>query len=161
MSKVLPDDTWLTQFELKSVAKGKEVQRELMLRGETSNAGRLVQLFEESQMFAQAAQRGPDHQDPAGSRRDIRPRRAAQAATGAAVVTTAVAETAAPAAAPAARRTGRRTRRRAPAAHRRRDDATGGACCGIRARPARAARAGAQHPGTNLLRRSPMTGAKP
>ena len=59
VSKVLPDDTWLTQFELKSMAKGKEVQRELALRGETSNAGRLVQLFEESQMFTQAAQRGP------------------------------------------------------------------------------------------------------
>ena len=59
VSKVLPDDTWLTQFELKSMAKGKDVQRELALRGETSNAGRLVQLFEESQMFTQAAQRGP------------------------------------------------------------------------------------------------------
>jgi len=59
VSKVLPDDTWLTQFELKSIAKGKEVQRDLLLRGETSNAGKLVQLFEESQIFAQAAQRGP------------------------------------------------------------------------------------------------------
>jgi len=59
VSKVLPDDTWLTQFELKTIAKGKEMQRELSLRGETSNAGRLVQLFEESEMFMQAAQRGP------------------------------------------------------------------------------------------------------
>jgi general secretion pathway protein L len=59
VSRVLPDDTWLTQFEMKSLAKGKETQRELMLRGETANAGRLVQLFEESQFFAQAAQRGP------------------------------------------------------------------------------------------------------
>ena len=59
VSRVLPDDTWITQFEMKSMAKGKESQRELMLRGETANAGRLVQLFEESQFFAQAAQRGP------------------------------------------------------------------------------------------------------
>jgi len=59
VSKVLPDDTWLTQFELKTIAKGKEMQRELSLRGETANAGRLVQLFEESEMFMQAAQRGP------------------------------------------------------------------------------------------------------
>jgi len=59
VSKVLPDDTWLTQFELKSMAKGKEVQRDLLLRGETSNAGKLVQLFEDSQIFTQAAQRGP------------------------------------------------------------------------------------------------------
>lgn len=59
VSRVLPDDTWITQFDVKSLAKGKETQRELMLRGETANAGRLVQLFEESQFFTQAAQRGP------------------------------------------------------------------------------------------------------
>ncbi len=59
VSRLLPDDTWLTQFELKSTPKGKDVQREINLRGETANAGKLVQLFEESQMFAQAAQRGP------------------------------------------------------------------------------------------------------
>jgi general secretion pathway protein L len=59
VSRILPDDTWLTQFEIKTMAKGKESQRDVMLRGETANAGRLVQLFEESQMFTQAAQRGP------------------------------------------------------------------------------------------------------
>ncbi|MFO1322726.1 MAG: PilN domain-containing protein [Burkholderiales bacterium] len=59
VAKLLPDDTWLTQFELKSVTKGKETQRDLTVRGETANAGKLVQLFEESQFFAQAGQRGP------------------------------------------------------------------------------------------------------
>jgi len=59
VTKLMPDDTWLTQFELKSMAKGKETQRELLVRGETANAGRLVQLFEESQLFAQAAPRAP------------------------------------------------------------------------------------------------------
>jgi general secretion pathway protein L len=59
VSRILPDDTWLTQFEIKTMAKGKDTQRDLMLRGETANAGRLVQLFEESQMFTQAGQRGP------------------------------------------------------------------------------------------------------
>lgn len=60
VSKLLPDDTWLTQFELKTVARGKEAaQRELLLRGESANAGKLVQLFEESQFFAQAAPRSP------------------------------------------------------------------------------------------------------
>ncbi|MEO8507096.1 MAG: hypothetical protein ABI593_05655 [Betaproteobacteria bacterium] len=59
VSKLMPDDTWLTQFELKSLSKGKETQRELLVRGETANAGRLVQLFEESQLFAQSGQRGP------------------------------------------------------------------------------------------------------
>ncbi len=59
VSKLLPDDTWLTQLELKSVTKGKEVQKEVFVRGETGNAGRLVQLFEDSQHFAQAAPRAP------------------------------------------------------------------------------------------------------
>ena len=59
VSRILPDDTWLTQFEIKTLAKGKDTQRDVMLRGETANAGRLVQLFEESQIFALAAQRGP------------------------------------------------------------------------------------------------------
>ena len=57
VSKLLPDDTWLTQFELKTMAKGKETQRELLVRGETANAGHLVALFEDSQLFAQAAPR--------------------------------------------------------------------------------------------------------
>lgn len=59
MSRVLPDDTWLTQMEMKSIAKGKEAQREILVRGETANAGRLVQLVEESQLFAQTAPRSP------------------------------------------------------------------------------------------------------
>ena len=59
VSRVLPDDTWLTQFEMKSIAKGKEMQREILVRGETANAGRLVQLVEESPLFAQTAPRSP------------------------------------------------------------------------------------------------------
>ena len=59
VSRVLPDDTWLTQMELKTIAKGKETQREILVRGETANAGRLVQLFEESPLFAQTAPRSP------------------------------------------------------------------------------------------------------
>jgi general secretion pathway protein L len=59
VSRVLPDDTWLTQFEMKSLAKGKETQREILVRGETANAGRLVQLVEESPLFAQTAPRSP------------------------------------------------------------------------------------------------------
>jgi len=57
LSRVLPDDTWLTQMEMKSIAKGKETQREILVRGETANAGRLVQLVEESPLFTQTAPR--------------------------------------------------------------------------------------------------------
>lgn len=59
VTKLLPDDTWLTQFELKTLARGKEAQRELLLRGESGNAGRLITLFEESKVFTQAAPRSP------------------------------------------------------------------------------------------------------
>jgi general secretion pathway protein L len=58
VSRLLPDDTWLTQFELR-MARGKELQRELNLRGESANAGRLVGVLEESGLFTQAAPRSP------------------------------------------------------------------------------------------------------
>ena len=59
VTKLLPDDTWLTQFEMKSSAKGKESKREIMVRGESANAGRLVSLFEESKLFGETAPRSP------------------------------------------------------------------------------------------------------
>lgn len=59
VTKLLPDDTWLTQLELKAATRGKEQQRELLLRGESNNAGRLITLFEESKVFTQAAPRSP------------------------------------------------------------------------------------------------------
>jgi hypothetical protein len=58
VTRILPDDTWLTQFELHS-ARGKDAPREITLRGESANAGRLVSLLEESKVFAQAAPRSP------------------------------------------------------------------------------------------------------
>jgi hypothetical protein len=59
VSKVLPDDTWLTQLEVKNTPRGKEPRRELLLRGESANAGRLVSLLEESKVFVEAAPRSP------------------------------------------------------------------------------------------------------
>jgi general secretion pathway protein L len=60
ITKLLPDDTWLTQMELKTVSRAKEApHRELLLRGESANAGRLITLFEESKVFTQAAPRSP------------------------------------------------------------------------------------------------------
>jgi len=58
VTRILPDDTWLTQLELRNV-RGKEGQRELTLRGESANAGRLVSLLEESKLFTQTAPRSP------------------------------------------------------------------------------------------------------
>jgi general secretion pathway protein L len=59
VTKLLPDDTWLTQFEMKSTVKGKEPHREILVRGESANAGRLISLLEESKLFEQAAPRSP------------------------------------------------------------------------------------------------------
>ncbi|MEP7206587.1 MAG: PilN domain-containing protein [Casimicrobiaceae bacterium] len=59
ITRLLPDDTWLTQFDLKTLPKGKEVKKEIMLRGESGNAGRLISLLEESRLFEQAAPRSP------------------------------------------------------------------------------------------------------
>jgi general secretion pathway protein L len=58
VTRLLPDDTWLTQFELHTT-RGKEVTRDLSLRGESANAGRLVGVLEESKLFTQAAPRSP------------------------------------------------------------------------------------------------------
>lgn len=59
VTKLLPDDTWLTQFEMKTTARGKDAHREIVLRGESANAGRLVSLLEDSKVFEQAAPRSP------------------------------------------------------------------------------------------------------
>jgi general secretion pathway protein L len=59
VTRLLPDDTWLTQLEIKTNGRGKDVQRELLIRGESVNAGRLVTLLEESRLFTQAAPRSP------------------------------------------------------------------------------------------------------
>ncbi|MDQ6621757.1 MAG: PilN domain-containing protein [Pseudomonadota bacterium] len=60
VTRLLPDDTWLTTLELKSIPKGKEAPRkEILLRGESGNAGRLVTLLEDSQLFEQASPRSP------------------------------------------------------------------------------------------------------
>jgi len=58
VSRIMPDDTWLTQLELRTT-RGKDIARELSLRGESANAGRLVTVLEDSKLFTQAAPRSP------------------------------------------------------------------------------------------------------
>lgn len=59
ITRTLPDDTWLTQFELKTTGRGKESQRDLYLRGESGNAGKLIALLEDTKLVEQAAPRSP------------------------------------------------------------------------------------------------------
>ena len=58
VTRILPDDTWLTQLEVHAM-RGKDAQREVTMRGESANAGRLVSLLEDSKLFTQAAPRSP------------------------------------------------------------------------------------------------------
>jgi len=59
VTRVLPDDTWITQLELKTGGRGKEAQRDLYLRGESANAGKLIALLEDSKLVEQVAPRSP------------------------------------------------------------------------------------------------------
>jgi len=58
ITRILPDDTWLTQLEMHTM-RAKDAQREISLRGESANAGRLVSLLEDSKLFTQTAPRSP------------------------------------------------------------------------------------------------------
>ena len=59
ITRVLPDDTWLTQFELKTNARAKEVQHDVYLRGESANAGKLIALLEDSKLVELVTPRSP------------------------------------------------------------------------------------------------------
>jgi general secretion pathway protein L len=59
ITRLLPDDTWITQLEMKSTVRGKESARELTLRGESANAGALISTLEESKLVEQAALQSP------------------------------------------------------------------------------------------------------
>ncbi|MGE5666741.1 MAG: pilus assembly protein PilM [Betaproteobacteria bacterium] len=58
VTRILPDDTWLTQFEFHT-GRAKDATRDIVLRGESANAGRLVALLQDSRLFTQAAPRSP------------------------------------------------------------------------------------------------------
>jgi hypothetical protein len=57
VTRVLPDDTWVTQLEMRTSLHGKDTQRDLVLRGESANAGKLIGLLEDSKLVEQAALR--------------------------------------------------------------------------------------------------------
>ncbi|HEY2970326.1 MAG TPA: PilN domain-containing protein [Casimicrobiaceae bacterium] len=59
VTRVLPDDTWLTQLDVKTSGRGKDMQRDVYLRGESANAGKLISMLEDSKLVEQAAPRSP------------------------------------------------------------------------------------------------------
>ena len=76
VTKLLPDDTWLTQFEVKSLTKGKDLQREILLRGESGQRRPARVAARGIEAVRQSGAALADDQDPAGPGRDLRPRRA-------------------------------------------------------------------------------------
>jgi general secretion pathway protein L len=54
VSRLLPDNTWVQQFDLKQVGKTREVQ----ITGETVSSSRLIEILEQSQLLQNAAPRG-------------------------------------------------------------------------------------------------------
>jgi general secretion pathway protein L len=60
VTRVLPDDTWLQSFELRTTSKGRELQ----LQGETGVAGKMIELFEQSPLLTGASFKSPVTQAP-------------------------------------------------------------------------------------------------
>jgi hypothetical protein len=59
ITRALPDDTWLTQLDIKTSGRGKDTLREVYLRGESGNAGKLISMLEDTKLVEQATQRSP------------------------------------------------------------------------------------------------------
>ena len=59
ITRILPDDTWLSQLDVKTSGRGKDMQRDVYLRGESANAGKLIGMLEDSKLVEQAAPRSP------------------------------------------------------------------------------------------------------
>ena len=55
LSRILPDNTWLQQLDIKTSGKAKEVT----ITGETASSSRLIELIEQSKMLQNASPRGP------------------------------------------------------------------------------------------------------
>lgn len=54
ISRLLPDNTWLSQLDVKVVGKGREVQ----ISGETTSSSKLIEILEQSTLLQNAAPRG-------------------------------------------------------------------------------------------------------
>jgi general secretion pathway protein L len=54
MSRLLPDNTWVNQMDVKTAGKNREVQ----VTGETASASKLIEIFEQSTVLQNAAPKG-------------------------------------------------------------------------------------------------------
>jgi general secretion pathway protein L len=56
VTRLLPDNTWVQQLDVKSAGKGREVQ----VSGETASSSRLIEILEQSRMLQNATTRGSE-----------------------------------------------------------------------------------------------------
>jgi len=54
VSRLLPDNTWVQQFELRNAGKGREIQ----ITGETASASKLIEILEQSTLLQNSTPRG-------------------------------------------------------------------------------------------------------
>jgi len=54
VTRLMPDNTWVQQFDLKQAGKTREVQ----ITGETTSSSRLIEIMEQSQLLKSAQTRG-------------------------------------------------------------------------------------------------------
>lgn len=59
VTRLLPDDTWVQQFELKTDSKSPNKPREVQLQGETGSSGKMIGLIESSKYLQQASWKSP------------------------------------------------------------------------------------------------------
>ena len=55
VARLLPDNTWLQQLDIKTTGKAREV----LISGETASSSKLIEILEQSQVLQNAAPRGP------------------------------------------------------------------------------------------------------
>lgn len=56
VTRLMPDNTWLQQMDIKTVGKAREIQ----LSGETTSSSKLIELLEQSRVLQNAAPRGTE-----------------------------------------------------------------------------------------------------
>src|SRR5438105_7821815 len=59
VTRLLPDDTWVQQFELKTDSKAPSKPRQVQLQGETGSSGKMIGLIESAKFLTQASWRSP------------------------------------------------------------------------------------------------------
>jgi general secretion pathway protein L len=67
VTRLLPDDTWVQQFEIKTDPKAPGKPREVQMQGETGSSGKMIGLIENARYLQQASWKSPIVSGPVGA----------------------------------------------------------------------------------------------